>query len=153
MDNVRKIIKKVLNENDNTLKGKFISIVDKRGLFFVMKHFKMSYTKLWSIIGDDVITNKVMIGFIKDIIKEYGSFAPSEVDEDAILYNRSEDEVRYIDFFGSSYVTVSVYGGWDGNSFVGEFSVPYYNLDDSSLIAVFDMITGLYDDGDLDRYL
>ena len=141
---MRDIIVKILNEQTKEL---FLENIEKLGLFQFMKMTGLSYIKIWSITSGE-ITNKVMIDFIKDIIREYGSFSVYDIDEDPIQYKKVGDEYGEITFFGSIKVTIDVY---EGNNSLGDFHVMYESMRDNILMEVFDLVMNAYEDGKLEN--
>jgi hypothetical protein len=141
---MRDIIVKILNEQKKEL---FLENIEKLGLLQFMKMTGLSYIKIWSITSGE-ITNKVMIDFIKDIIREYGSFSVFDIDEDPIQYKKVGDEYGEITFFGSIKVTIDVY---EGNNSLGDFHVMYESMRDNILMEVFDLVMNAYEDGKLEN--
>ena len=141
---MRDIIVKILNEQK---KERFLEDIEKLGLFQFMKMTGLSYIKIWSITSGE-ITNKVMIDFIKDVIREYGSFSVYDIDEDPIQYKKVGDEYGEITFFGSIKVTIDVY---EGNNSLGDFHVMYESMSDNILMEVFELIIKAYESGKLEN--
>ena len=56
---------------ESKFKETIIDNIDKNGLLDTLTVTNMSFTKLFSMIGMDFLTNKVMINFIRDFIKDY----------------------------------------------------------------------------------
>jgi hypothetical protein len=142
---MKDLVRKVLKEE---IKNKIESQIDNLGLFQFMKISKISFAKIFSVAGMDFITNKVMIDFIKDIIREYGSFSVYDIDEDPIQYKKVGDEYGEITFFGSIKVTIDVY---EGNNSLGDFHVMYESMRDNILMEVFDLVMNAYEDGKLEN--
>lgn len=142
---MKDLVRRVLKEE---VKNKIESQIDKLGLFQFMKISKMSFAKIFSVVGMDFLTNKIMIQFIKNVIKETGPFSVYDIDEDPIQYNKSGDEYREISYFSRTKVTIDVY---QGNDSLGNFHVMYENLSDDKLMEVFDFIMEAYEDGKLDN--
>lgn len=142
---MKDLVRRVLKEE---VKNKIESQIDKLGLFQFMKISKMSFAKIFSVAGMDFLTNKIMIQFIKNVIKETGPFSVYDIDEDPIQYNKSGDEYREISYFSRTKVTIDVY---QGNNSLGDFHVMYENLSDDKLMEVFDFIMEAYEDGKLDN--
>ena len=138
---MRNTIKRILKES---IKDKIINQIDKLGLYAFMKMSGMSYPKIFSIAGNDWITNKVMIDFIKDDIRDDGVFSVLEIGYDPILYGKTNDEYREISYFSKNYVYVDVYSG---NNNLGDFKVMYENLSDNILKECFDLVMDAYEEG------
>lgn len=136
-------------DSDSKVRDKVISLIDKRGLLNAMKLTGLSWSKIFMMIGEDAITNKVMLKFIDDFMSKLNmGFGLSEVGEDPIRYGEREDEFMEIMYFGLSSVAVEVYDSVNWN-IKGEFRVNYYNLSDDILMEVFDTMVRVYEDGDI----
>jgi hypothetical protein len=133
---------------ESKLKETIIDSIDKDGLLHTLKLTSMSFTKLFSMIGMDYLTNKIMIQFIKDVVDKNGSFSVYDINEDPIQYNKSGDEYREISYFGRKFVAVDVYSGYNN---LGDFHVRYEDIGDEKLMEVFDFIMEVYEDGKLDN--
>ena len=133
---------------ESKLKETIIDSIDKDGLLHTLKLTSMSFTKLFSMIGMDYLTNKIMIQFIKDVVDKNGSFSVYDINEDPIQYNKSGDEYREISYFGRKFVAVDVYIGYNN---LGNFHVRYEDMGDDKLMEVFDFIMEVYEDGKLDN--
>ena len=142
---MKDLVRRVIKEE---VKNKIESQIDKLGLFQFMKISKMSFAKIFSVVGMDFLTNKIMIQFIKDVVDKNGSFSVYDINEDPIQYNKSGDEYREISYFGRKFVAVDVY---NENNNLGNFHVMYENLSDDKLMEVFDFIMEVYEDGKLDN--
>jgi hypothetical protein len=141
---MRDIIVKILNEQK---KERFLEDIEKLGLFQFMKMTGLSYTKIWAITSGE-FTNKVMIDFIKDIVREYGSFSVYDIDENPIFYFRFGDAYKEITYFSYQRVSVDVFSG---NNNLGNFHVHYENLGDDMLTNVFELIVKAYESGKLEN--
>ena len=142
---MKDLVRKVLKEE---IKNKIESQIDNLGLFQFMKISKISFAKIFSVAGMDFITNKVMIDFIKDIVREYGSFSVYDIDENPIFYFRFGDAYKEITYFSYQRVSVDVFSG---NNNLGNFHVHYENLGDDMLTNVFELIVKAYESGKLEN--
>jgi hypothetical protein len=133
---------------ESKFKETIIDNIDKNGLLDTLKLTNMTFTKLFSMIGMDYLTNKIMIQFIKDVVDENGSFSVYDINEDPIQYNKAGDEYRDISYFGRKFVAVDVYIGYNN---LGNFHVRYEDMGDEKLMEVFDFIMEVYEDGKLDN--
>lgn len=120
--------------------------IDKLGLYEFMRLSGWSWSKIVSIIGVDFLTYKMMSEFIPAALNEIGAFGLGEINEDTILYNSNQDEVREINFLGVNRAIVDVWGGIDFQEHKGEFGVHYYNLPDNILEEVFDVVIRVYEE-------
>ncbi len=129
---------------ESKFKETIIDNIDKNGLLDTLKLTNMSFTKLFSMIGMDFLTNKIMIQFIKDVVDKNGTFSVHDIGEDPIYYYKFGDGYREISYFGRKFVAVDVY---NENNNLGNFHVMYESLDDDKLMEVFDFIMGAYENG------
>jgi len=143
-----KIIK-ILKENFR-LKDSIIKEIEKYGLFNTLKLTTMTYTKLWSIVGDEYLNRKIKQEFIQTFFKELGyGFSLGEIDKEPIFYGENESTYKEIVYLGPSKVAVIV---WDKDIWQAdnEFGVIYHNLSDNIIDEIFDIVTELYDNN---RYI
>ena len=138
-----RLVKRILKEE---VKNKIESQIDKLGLLQFMVVSKMSYIKILLLIGNDFLTNKIMIDFIKDIIREYGSISVYDIDEDPIFYSEYGNVFKEITYFGYTRVSVDVF---EDNNNLGNFHVHYENLDNNMLTNVFELMVKAYESGKL----
>jgi hypothetical protein len=134
-----------VNENVSSLKEKLINQIEKNGLKLVLDITNFSYTKLWSIIGDEYLTRKIKQEFIQDFFKSFGyGIALIEFEIDPIYYSSNDKEYREITYLGINKVSVTV---WDreSNDIEGEFGVLYHNLNDDMIDSIFDIVIELYE--------
>jgi hypothetical protein len=129
---------------ESKFKETIIDNIDKNGLLDTLKLTNMSFTKLFSMIGMDFLTNKIMIQFIKDVVDKNGTFSVHDIGEDPIYYYKFGDGYREISYFGRKSVSVDVY---NENNNLGNFRVMYESLDDDKLMEVFDFIMEAYENG------
>lgn len=142
---LKESIKKILRE-DVSLNNKIRKQIDKLGLYEFMRLSGWSWSKIVSIIGVDFLTYKMMSEFIPAALNEIGAFGLGEINEDTILYNSNQDEVREINYLGINRAIVDVWGGIDFQEHKGEFGVHYYNLPDNILEEVFDVVIRVYEE-------
>ena len=129
---------------ESKFKETIIDNIDKNGLLDTLKLTNMTFTKLFSMIGMDYLTNKIMIQFIKDVVDKNGTFSVHDIGEDPIYYYKFGDGYREISYFGRKFVAVDVY---NENNNLGNFHVRYESLDDDKLMEVFDFIMEAYENG------
>jgi hypothetical protein len=129
---------------ESKFKETIINNIDNNGLLDTLKLTNMSFTKLFSMIGMDYLTNKIMIQFIKDVVDKNGTFSVHDIGEDPIYYYKFGDGYREISYFGRKFVSVDVY---NENNNLGNFHVRYESLDDDKLMEVFDFIMEAYENG------
>jgi hypothetical protein len=133
---------------ESKFKETIIDNIDKNGLLDTLKLTNMTFTKLFSMIGMDYLTNKIMIQFIKDVVDKNGTFSVHDIGEDPIYYYKFGDGYREISYFGRKFVSVDVY---NENNNLGNFHVRYEDMGDDKLMEVFDFIMEVYEDGKLDN--
>jgi hypothetical protein len=134
-----------VNENVSKLKENLINQIEKNGLKYALDMTNFSYTKLWSIIGDEYLTRKIKQEFIQDFFKSFGyGINLIEFEIDPIYYNSNQKEYGEITYLGINKVSVTV---WDreSNDIEGEFGVFYHNLNDDMIDSIFDIVIELYE--------
>jgi len=134
-DLIRRIIKESTPKSDeDKIKDRIVTQIEKLGLFKTLEMLSLSYTKIFSMgIGPEYLTRNIKQQFIQDYFKNIGyGISLFEIDEEPIFYNENESEYREIIYIGQSKVSIIV---WDKESWdtKGEFGVLYYNLDDELL--------------------
>ena len=139
---MKELVRKILKEEVN---DKIIKKINTIGLYNFLRLSKLSYTKLFWMVGDEWLTNQIMIDFIRDAIRNYGSFSVDEIGADPVFYGRTDDEYREISYFGVNYVWVDVYD--DTDTKLGEFRVQYENLSHNILKDCFDFVNLAYQEG------
>jgi hypothetical protein len=146
-DLIRRIIKESTPKSDeDKIKDRIVTQIEKLGLFKTLEMLSLSYTKIFSMgIGPEYLTRNIKQQFIQDYFKNIGyGISLFEIDEEPIFYNENESEYREIIYIGQSKVSIIV---WDKESWdtKGEFGVLYYNLDDDMIDRIFDIVIQLYD--------
>ena len=146
-DLIRRIIKESTPKSDeDKIKDRIVTQIEKLGLFKTLEMLSLSYTKIFSMgIGPEYLTRNIKQQFIQDYFKNIGyGISLFEIDEEPIFYNENESEYREIIYIGQSKVSIIV---WDKESWdtKGEFGVLYYNLDDDMIDMIFDIVVQLYD--------
>ena len=134
-----------INESNDKVRNKLIHLIDKNGLLSASEITGIHPNKLISMVGESELTNKVMIEFIQDVIRETGGFGLTEVGEDPIIYGSNKDEVREINFLGMSSVIVDVYD-YDMTKHLGEFRKLYINLSDDIIEKIYNVVIDVYNE-------
>jgi hypothetical protein len=138
-------IRRILREETENYILKFANQIDKIGLFNFLKTTNFSYTKLFSMIGDEWLTRKVKQEFIKDVMNmmEFG-FGLSEIGEEPIFYKENENEIWQIDYLGKNMVAIDILSKSAGGE-EGSFNISYSALDDNILDSIFDVMVLVYE--------
>lgn len=141
---IRESIKRILKEEST--KDRIINMIDKEGLLHTLKVMNISFTRLFSIVGDEWLTRNIQIKFIKDLmeLREYG-FGLSEVGLEPIFYNENEDEYRQIDYIGARGVTIDVLPK-NVNRPDGEWFQSYFGIDDRIINELFNAMVHTYEE-------
>jgi hypothetical protein len=140
---IRESVLRVLKEE--TFRARIINMIEKDGLLQALKLTNMSYTKLFSLIGDEWLTRKVKQKFIRNVMDmlEYG-FGLSEIGHEPIFYGENEDEIRQIDYLGKNMVAIDVLSKSTREE-DGSFNITYSALDDRIIDEIFDVIVLVYE--------
>lgn len=128
-----------------SIKDKMLTDIEKNGLHQFMIMSNMSFTKIYSIVGDVIFNRKIMTDFINDLISKNYGFGLVEIGEDPIFYKETKDEYFEIAYLSKSVAIVDVWGGHELTTMKGEFGVNYYSLDDETFGKVFDAAIKAYD--------
>jgi hypothetical protein len=130
---------------EETFRARIINMIEKDGLLQALKLTNMSYTKLFSLIGDEWLTRKVKQKFIRNVMDmlEYG-FGLSEIGHEPIFYGENEDEIRQIDYLGKNMVAIDVLSKSTREE-DGSFNITYSALDDRIIDEIFDVIVLVYE--------
>jgi len=138
-------IRRILREETENYILKFANQIDKIGLFNFLKTTNFSYTKLFSMIGDEWLTRKVKQEFIKDVMNmmEFG-FGLSEIGEEPIFYKENENEIWQIDYLGKNMVAIDILSKSAGGE-EGSFNISYSALDGNILDSIFDVMVLVYE--------
>ena len=144
-ENMNESIRRILREETENYILKFANQIDKIGLFNFLKTTNFSYTKLFSMIGDEWLTRKVKQEFIKDVMNmmEFG-FGLSEIGEEPIFYKENENEIWQIDYLGKNMVAIDILSKSEGGE-EGSFNISYSALDDNILDSIFDVMVLVYE--------
>ena len=141
---IRESITRILREE--SARDRIVNMIDNEGLLHTLKVMNISFTRLFSIFGNEWLTRKIQIKFIKDLmeLREYG-FGLSEVGLEPIFYNENEDEYRQIDYIGARGVTIDVIPK-NNNRPDGEWFQSYFGLDDRIINELFDAMVHAYEE-------
>jgi hypothetical protein len=140
---MKEVIIKILKEE--TFRNRIIDMIEKNGLLQALKVTNMSFTKLWSMIGNEWLTRKVKQEFIKDVMNmmEFG-FGLSEIGEEPIFYKENENEIWQIDYLGKNMVAIDILSKSAGGE-EGSLNISYSALDNNILDSIFDVMVLVYE--------
>lgn len=142
---LKESIRKVLKEE--TAKTRLITMIENDGLLHTLKLTNLNFSRLSSLLGNDWITRKIQIKFIKDLmgLRLYG-FGLGEAGLDPIYYNENEEEYRQIDYIGERGVTIDVIPKNDFSEGIeGDWFQSYFGLEDRILNEVFNAMITIYE--------
>jgi hypothetical protein len=133
--NLRENIRKVLSEG---VRERIIELIDSHGLESAIS-FVGGWEELKDIVGEDDITTKHMVGFIKEVTRKAGGLSVFDFDEDPIFYEQTQSEYREITYFGPTRVTVQ---RWYKETFddLGDFHIFYEKLSDDVIKRIFEFL-------------
>ena len=126
----------IINEN------KVVDIIQEMGLYDAIRYFG-GYDNLTKMMGDYVLSNEDMIGFIKEVVKhladKYDDDGVSvwDLDMSPITIGHPDDELQQIEYFSPRFLSIYVYEGKNYEDEVGQFTEQYEDLDDNTLDEVF----------------
>jgi hypothetical protein len=132
---LKESIKKVLKEG---VKERIIELIDSLGLESAIS-FVGGWEELKDIVGEEYITTKHMIGFIKEVTRKAGGLSVFDFDKDPIFYEETKSEYREITYFGPTRVTVQ---RWYKETFdhLGDLYIFYEKLGDDVIKRIFEFL-------------
>ena len=93
---------------------------------------------------------KDKIEFIKFVFDQVGGTSFSEIYENPIPYDTdNENYHQEIAYMTKDSVIVDVYGGYEFNTHVNEYRVPYENLKDGYIDEIFEISLNIMEENDL----
>ena len=93
---------------------------------------------------------KDKIEFIKFVFDRVGGTSFSEIYENPIPYDTdNENYHQEIAYMTKDSVIVDVYGGYEFNTHVNEYRVPYENLKDGYIDEIFEISLNIMEENDL----
>lgn len=133
--NIKQTIRRVLNEG---LKERMIQFMDEYGLKSAVDFFG-GWKIIEDTIGDENVTTKMKINFIKELMKELGGISVHDLNEDPIYFGQDGNEYQEIYYFGLRSVTIQM---WDRENYddLGEFIASYEELSDGLIDDIFYML-------------
>ena len=142
-ENIRKVIKSVLNENK--MSSRIINSIDNIGLFETLKVTGLSFDDLSGMVKKSVFTRKIKI----DFIKEFSDSLPDGYDmstEDTIIYDElsDSDDEAFIAYVQKEGITVDVYGR-EYLDYVDSTLIGFNEVDNFYIDTIFDYLTDYYD--------
>jgi hypothetical protein len=127
----------IINEN------KVGDIIQDMGLYDAIRYFG-GYNNLTKKMGDYVLSNEDMIGFIKEVVQhlsdKYNDDGVSvwDLDMSPITIGNPDEELQQIEYFSSNgFVSINVYTDEHYNRDKGGYTEQYEDLDDNTLDEVF----------------
>lgn len=134
--NLKETIRRVLNEG---LKERMIQFIDEYGVKSAVDFFG-GWKIIEDTIGDENVTTKMKINFIKELTKEQGGISVFDLNEDPIYFGRDGNEYQEIYYFGLRSVTIQMWDRENNYTDLGEFIVSYENLNDGQIDDIFYML-------------
>jgi len=131
----REKIRKVLKEG---VKERIIELIDSHGLESAIS-FVGGWEELKNIVGEEYITTKHMIDYIKEVARKNDGISVYDFDEDPIFYEETKSEYREIRYFGFVRVTVQ---RWYKETFddLGDLHIFYEKLSDDVIKRIFEFL-------------
>lgn len=139
---MKDIIKKILTEEKN--KYDVLPIIRNIGLYDFLETTEISWVKLISEYGFDFLDSDIMIGFIKDFIKDYYS-DENGTEIEPITISESDEFIETIEYITDKNVYIQEYQIFgDFPEYSGEYSQPYEKLNNDVIIELFDLVMDIY---------
>jgi hypothetical protein len=127
----------IINEN------KVGDIIQDMGVYDAIRYFG-GYNNLTKMMGDYVLSNEDMIGFIKEVVQhlsdKYNDDGVSvwDLDMSPITIGHPDEVLQQIEYFSSNgFVSINVYEGEYYDKDKGGYTEQYEDLDDNTLDEVF----------------
>jgi hypothetical protein len=139
-------IQSMMRVNENSMKidddsriGKMINqSLESVGLTSTIKLFG-GYEQLKDYFNKIEFSRKDKIELIKYVYSELGGTSFSEIYENPIHYPSGDETHEEVAYMTNQVVIVDVYAGHEYNEHVGEFDVPYEELNDMIIDEIFDI--------------
>ena len=139
---MKDIIKKILTEEKN--KYDVLPIIRNIGLYGFLETTEISWVKLISEYGFDFLDSDIMIGFIKDLIKDYYS-DENGTEIEPITISESDEFIETIEYITDKNVYIEEYQIFgDFPEYSGEYTQPYEKLNNDVIIELFDLVMDIY---------
>jgi hypothetical protein len=136
--------------NDDSRMGKMINQSIKYVGFASTIRLFGGLDKIKDYIKTIDFTRKDKIEFIKYVFDQVGGTGFSEIYENPIPYDTDDDNTHQeIAYMTKNSVIVDVYGGYEFNTHVAEYLLPYENLRDRYIDKIFEISLNVAENNDL----
>lgn len=135
---------KTLKESiENNRSNKLMKIVYKKGVFEATR-LVGDYQNLLKMISPNEIPiemkGEAIVDYLGRVSDGYG-VGFGEIGIDPILWKETRDEIHQIEYLGRSGVIVQVWGGYNWDTDIGEYGIPYEALPHKILDEILMTIT------------
>jgi hypothetical protein len=149
-------IQSMMRVNENIMKiddesriGKMINqSLEIVGLTSTIKLFG-GVEEMKEYINNTKFSRENKIEFIKYVYSEIGGVSFSEIYENPIHYPSGNETHAEIAYMTNEVVIVDVYGGYEFNTHIREFEVPYEDLSDDMIDEIFDITLNVATENDV----
>lgn len=139
----------IMKIDDESRIGKMINqSLEIVGLTSTIKLFG-GVEEMKEYINNTKFSRENKIEFIKYVYSEIGGVSFSEIYENPIHYPSGNETHAEIAYMTNEVVIVDVYGGYEFNTHIREFEVPYEDLSDDMIDEIFDITLNVATENDV----
>jgi hypothetical protein len=122
-----------------------IKLIDTEGILNA-SDIVGGYDTLKELLGNYEIRTQLKIDTIKKFMSQRAAtgFHLGEYDEEPIPYFENNDGYHQIEYLGPSKAIINVWGGYNGQTDLGEYGVSYGDLPEKSLDDIIEMLINHY---------
>ena len=132
-----------ITESEDSRANKLTKVVYKKGVFDAVKLVGDYQTLLNMILPNEIpieMKGEAIVDYLDRDSDGYG-VGFSEIGIDPILWKETRDEIHQIEYLGRSGVIVQVWGGYNYDTDIGEYGIPYEALPHKILDEILITIT------------
>ena len=122
-----------------------IKLIDTEGILKAIDVVG-DFDTLKELLGNYEIPRQLKIDTIKEFMSQRAAtgFHLGEYDEEPIPYFENNDGYHQIEYLGPSKAIINVWGGYNGQTDLGEYGVSYGDLPEKSLDDIIEMLINHY---------
>ena len=139
-------IRRILREESNPKQRMAIKTINDAGFITATKIFG-GIKKTLDIIGDDLLTKRLKIKIISDLVYNHDDNVISiwyDMFETPIVLTDTDETLSQIEWLFPHYVSVYYYGGNKREQDIGGLYREYNELSDEVISQVFNMVVNYY---------
>lgn len=144
-EHLRNLQEETINED---FKEDLIKTIDREGLETASK-LVSGYDNLVNLLGDYQIPKEVKIKTIRDYMENIGGLSLFEVNQEPIPYRETNTEYQEIVHLSINSIVVDRWGGYENQTYLGEFPVRYEVLPEKLIDDILEIILNELPEHDL----